>query len=420
MAPVNPHRLRIALFIESPPSSAGGFQQSVSTIHALASGKSPNHDLVVFTPFEETRAWLKSLGIDAVRYRCSGFRLIDRWSATVVGGALLRRLRRLGLPRVGRHLDAILDDHRIDLAFFNECGNGALRIGDHPLIVTVWDLDQRDYPEFPESYADRVFQRSDNWFRATLPRALAVVVNSPSIGERVASVYGVDRHRIVELPFLPSLAVREHAAGRGTATAAAVRDRYNLPDRYIFYPAHFTYHKNHLYLLQALVALERKHKTALHAVFCGGGYPHDQPRVERQATALGLRERVHFLGVVPDADIPPLYQGALALAIPSYFGPTNLPPLEAVVLGCPVICSDLPGCREQMRDAALYCNLDDPSDLADKLFALQQDTALRERLASAGSRRAKEIAEISYSERLAPLLDRFAYVSQRWKWCNEG
>jgi glycosyltransferase involved in cell wall biosynthesis len=39
--------------------------------------------------------------------------------------------------------------------------------------------------------------------------------------------------------------------------------------------------------------------------------------------------------------------------MPSYFGSTNLPPLEAVSLGCPVIYSDLPEFREQMGDAAI-------------------------------------------------------------------
>ena len=100
--------------------------------------------------------------------------------------------------------------------------------------------------------------------------------------------------------------------------------------------------------------------------------------------ALGLTERVHFLELVPDEDIPALYEGALALVMPAYNGPTNLPPLEAVTLGCPVICSDLPGCREQMGDAALYCNLTDVSSLADQLAALIQDSELLDHLRKAG------------------------------------
>ena len=409
-------RLRIAIFLESMPETGGGFQQALSTIEALTSGQPTPHEFVVFTPYEQSRRWLSAHDITAVRFRHRPFNLIDRWSATVLGNAVLRRLRRLGFRRLGRHLDALLDDHGIDLALINELGDVAWCIGDHPFIVTVWDLDHRDHPDFPEAYADRLFERRERVLRVTLTRALAVIANSPSLARRIASLYQVDRRRIVELPFLPSLAVRRHAAGQGSMTVESARRKYRLPDRYVFYPAYFSFRKNHLYLLEGLLELERRHGLIVEAVFCGGGDPGDQERVERQVQALGLTARTRFLGLVPDEDIPPLYEGAIALVMPTYGGPTNLPPLEAVTLGCPVIYSDLPGCREQMGDAALYCDLFDPSSLADHLATLIRDPALRDRLRSAGDRLAAQIAEIGYAERLARLFDDYAYLRRRWAW----
>ena len=408
--------MRIAVFIESAPNLGGPFRQSLSAIECLTRKGAIRHDIVVFTPYEETRQRLLEHGIDAIRYKRGGYRLTDRWSATVGGGAILRRLRRLGLRRLGRHLDALLDEHGIDLVLLNEDGEAALRIGDHPYIITLWDVDHRDHPEFPEWYADRRFERQERSLAITLTRALAVIANSPSGARRIASLYHVDPHRIIELPFLPSLAVRRHAAGHGSATAEGVRRKYTLPPRYVFYPAFFAFHKNHLYVLEGLIELERRHGIVLHAVFCGGGDPEDQPNVERQVRALGLTMRVHFLGEVPDEDVPALYEGAMALVMPTYFGPTNLPPLEAVTLGCPVIYSDLPGCREQMGDAALYCNLAEVSSLADHLAALIENAALRERLREAGRRLAAEIAKIDYGERLARVLDEYAYVRRCWAW----
>ena len=128
---------------------------------------------------------------------------------------------------------------------------------------------------------------------------------------------------------------------------------------------------------------------------------------------------MHFLGLVPDEDIPALYEAALALVMPAYSGPTNLPPLEAVTLGCPVIYSDLPEFREQMGDAALYCDLADVSSLADHLSALVQDTALRDRLRAAGRKFATEIARIDYGEMLKPVFDDFAYRRRRWAWPDQ-
>jgi glycosyltransferase involved in cell wall biosynthesis len=408
-------RLRIGLFLERSPDVGGGFQQALSTVVALARPAATEHDIVVFTQYGRTREVLATHGIKAIQFRHSGLRLLDKWSATFLGGAILRRLRRLGFPRLGRHLDALLDDHAIDIAILSECTEIGLRIGDHPFIVTVWDVFHRDWPEFPDVYKDRLFERWERTRRAMVTRAIAVIANSPSGARRLSSLYGVDPHRIVELPLLPSLGVRRHAAGRGRTTTEEVRRKYGLPARYVFYPAHFGALKNHLYLLEGLVALEQRHGIALDAVFCGSDAG-NLVMVQRQARALGLSARVWFLGTVPDEDVPALYEGALALVMPAYSGPTNLPPLEAVTLGCPVVYSDQPEFREQMRDAAVYCDLADVSTLANHLAALICDSRLVGEQRAAGRQLSAEIAAIDYGQRLKPVLDDYAYLRRRWAW----
>jgi glycosyltransferase involved in cell wall biosynthesis len=407
--------MRIALFLEPWPHAAGDFQQSLSMVEALTRPGAMAHDVVVFTPFEQTRQFLLANGIESIRFQRRGFRLLDRWSTTVLGGAILRRMRRFGLRRLGRHLDALLDDYDIDVVLLTELGEAARRIGDHAFIVVVWDVIHRDHPDLREVYTSRNFEREETAYGADMTRALAVIADSPSGARRIANLYHVDPHRIIELPFLPSLAVRRHAAGGGRSTAEGVRRKYNLPARFVFYPAHFSPQKNHLYLLEGLADLERRLGIILHAVFCGADAG-DRVPVGRQVQALGLAARVHFLGAVPDDDIPALYEAALALVMPAYSGPTNLPPLEAVMLGCPVIYADLPEFREQMGDAALYCDLTDVSSLADHLTALIQDRALRDRLQAAGRRLATEIAKIDYAEMLKPVLNDFAYLRRRWAW----
>lgn len=408
--------MRIAIFVESLPDTGGGFQQGLTTADALLRRPTDGHEFVVLTPHRETQARLAAHGIASTLYAHRAVRLVDTSSATTAGNAILRRLRKLGLRRLGRHLDAFLDDHRIDLALFNECGGAVLRIGDHPFMVTVWDLDHRDHPEFPEAYRDRVFERRERTLGMTLTRAMAVISNSAWGSRRIASLYGVDPHRIVELPFLPSIAVRRHAAGEGKITSEEVRRKYELTHPFVFYPVYYLPQKNHLYLLEGLVELEKRHGIALDAVFCGKGDEWHKRTVERQIEALGLKGRVRSLGWVPDEDIPALYQSAVALAMPTYCGPTNLPPLEAVMLGCPVVYSDLAGCREQMGDAALYCDLDDVSVLADHLAALMTDRELRDRLVRAGHALGANISRVDYLDLLAPTLERYEYIRRRWVW----
>jgi glycosyltransferase involved in cell wall biosynthesis len=409
--------MRIALFLECPHNGTGEFQQALSTVEGLTRPGAMVHDVVVFTPFEQTRQLVSQHGFETVRFKQWGLGFLDRLSTTVLGGAILRRMRRFGLRRLGRHLDALLDDYGAELVVLtDQSGDAACRIGDHAFITTVWDTAHRDHPDFPEVYTNRTFEHRERIFGTTLVRALAVIVDSPSLARRLASLYQVDPNRIIELPFLPSLAVRRHAAGSGRATADGVRRKYGLPARFVFYPAYPAVDKNHLYLLTGLVDLERRHGIILHAVFCGGGEPVKWAMVKRQTQALGLTARAHFLGTVPDDDVPALYEAAFVLVMPTDAGPTNLPPLEAIALDCPVIYSDIPEFREQMGDAALYCDLADASSLADHLAALVQDTALRDHLRAAGCRLAAEIAKIDYSEMLKPVIDDFAYLRRRWAW----
>src|SRR4029078_10301868 len=98
---------------------------------------------------------------------------------------------------------------------------------------------------------------------------------------------------------------------------------------------------------------------------------------------------VAFLGFVPLEDLVALYRGAFALAYVTFFGPENLPPLEAFALGCPVIASDVSGAREQLGDAALFVDPRNPAEIAGAIKQLRDDDTLRASLIDKGRARAE-------------------------------
>jgi glycosyltransferase involved in cell wall biosynthesis len=151
-----------------------------------------------------------------------------------------------------------------------------------------------------------------------------------------------------------------------------VTDAYGLVAPYVFYPAQFWAHKNHRYIVAALNEMRKRYGWCPQAVFCGGDRGTLQATLE-YAQTLGVRDKIIYCGFVPSADIPYLYTGALALVMPTYFGPTNIPPVEAASLGVPVCYSDLPSFREQMADRASYVDLTRPGSLADTLETLRRE-----------------------------------------------
>jgi glycosyltransferase involved in cell wall biosynthesis len=277
-----------------------------------------------------------------------------------------------------------------------------VRLCDTTFSVTVWDACHRDHPEFPEVRAGREFERREALYARALPRAVAVIVDSGRLGARVGQLYGVDPERIVVLPYKPSPILREAAASGN----AAANPQWGFAEPYVLYPAQFWAHKNHVYILESLATLKREHGLVVHAVFCGGDRGNGRA-VEARARRLGVQDQMHLLGFVSPGELVHLYRNALALLMPTYFGPTNIPPLEAFGLGCPVVVSDIASFRESYGDGALYCDLGDPRSLAAHVRALHESADLRQRLAARGASVLAAIGETDYRAKLAGPLRTF-------------
>ena len=129
---------------------------------------------------------------------------------------------------------------------------------------------------------------------------------------------------------------------------------------YFFYPASFWSHKNHRLLIYAFHNLI-KEGFDFNIVF-SGGFNRDYNQLKGLVNNLGLEKRVIFTGYVNDSEIVALYIGSYALIMPTFFGPTNIPPIEAIYCDTPILISGIYGMKEQLEDAALYF---DPNSIID-------------------------------------------------------
>jgi glycosyltransferase involved in cell wall biosynthesis len=99
---------------------------------------------------------------------------------------------------------------------------------------------------------------------------------------------------------------------------------------------------------------------------------------------------VAFTGRVSDAELRALYAGAAAFVFPSRYEGFGLPPLEAMALGAPVVCTSSASLPEVVGDAALLFPAGDVAALVCALARVLDDPALRERLSRAGYERAAQ------------------------------
>jgi glycosyltransferase involved in cell wall biosynthesis len=121
---------------------------------------------------------------------------------------------------------------------------------------------------------------------------------------------------------------------------------------------------------------------------------------------LDLTNDMHFLGYVPDADMPELYRRARALVMPTFYGPTNIPPLEAFVAGCPVAISGIYGMPDQVGDAALLFDPKSVEEIAECIRSLWLDDELCAELVERGKKRAEAWGQKQYNERLRDIISR--------------
>ena len=123
------------------------------------------------------------------------------------------------------------------------------------------------------------------------------------------------------------------------------------------------------------------------------------------------------MGFIPDEQMPAFYKNSLALVMPSYFGPTNMPPLEAFAMETPVVVSNLPGIGDQVGNAALLVSPDNSESLCDAISRLVNEPQLRNILIEKGRSR---LSEFSDNDRLTTLREIFnAYDRKRLTWSVE-
>ncbi|HLG91738.1 MAG TPA: glycosyltransferase family 1 protein, partial [Acidimicrobiales bacterium] len=119
-------------------------------------------------------------------------------------------------------------------------------------------------------------------------------------------------------------------------------------------------------------------------------------------------DRVVRLGYLGQAERAGLLRGAAVFAYPSVYEGFGLPPLEAMAVGVPVVCTRAGALPEVVGQAALLVEPGDPEALAGAIACLLDDQAARARLIEAGRRRAAEFSWGSCAAGLEALYRRAA------------
>jgi glycosyltransferase involved in cell wall biosynthesis len=141
------------------------------------------------------------------------------------------------------------------------------------------------------------------------------------------------------------------------------------------------------FLLEAAAQLKPRFPD-LKVVLAGDGF--ERPDLARLAADLGIGPDVHFLGWVPNADLPPYYRAAAVSVIPSLEEGFGIPAAEAMGCEVAVVASDAGGLPEVVEHGVtgLVVARGDAGALAQAIGSLLADPDRRRAMGQAGRERA--------------------------------
>jgi glycosyltransferase involved in cell wall biosynthesis len=301
-------------------------------------------------------------------------------ASTPISFEMLRWARRLRVDIAHLHFPYPLGD----LAYLALPARPPLLITYHSDIVRQQMLLRAYRPllEWSLQRATRIIATSPNY-----------VVSSPWLRRHAAKCavvpLGIDIDRFAPTDHRPPafslLGSRFSVLGSGASTP-------HLP--LLLFVGRLRYYKGLHVLLEAMPIIPAR-------LLIGGSGP-EQTRLAALAVALGVADRVHFLGDIRDEDLPMLYQAADVFVLPAHLRAEalGLSQIEALASGVPCVSTELgtgTSFANLHGETGLVVPPADPAALAQAINALLADPGLRRRMGQAGRRR---VAELFSRERM--------------------
>ena len=253
--------------------------------------------------------------------------------------------------------------------------------------------------------------------RQSIRQATINVTPTAAFGDRIRSTMGNDLANLETLRF-------------GFDSQGFAKNQKPLPDwlaaklnldkncRRILYVSHYNYFRNFETLIRAFPAiksrlLQQTGETA-QLVFTTniqhganyGGY--DATSAAKLIDRLDIRQDIAMLGAVEYENLHQLYKLCDVFVCPSYSESFGHPLVEAMASGVPVVSANLPVHREVCGEAAIYFDVFDERDLAERCIEVLADQNLSNQLRVRGLERSREFSWSEHVRQLTALINRVA------------
>lgn len=219
-------------------------------------------------------------------------------------------------------------------------------------------------------------------------RAQAVITVSQASRQELIKILRLSPEKV---HVIHSAASQDFQPLRDQEQRNRLQQKYHLPPKFVLYVGAIEPRKNLLRLIAAFGRTQADHPDC-HLVLVGPDGWMMNGALAKETIAANLSGKVHYLGFVPQADLPGIYSLATLFAFPSLHEGFGLPLLEAMACGTPVLTSNCSAMPEVSGAAAHLVDPNSVESMADGLNGLLNSAAQREWYIEQGFARARQFS----------------------------
>jgi len=267
-----------------------------------------------------------------------------------------------------------------------------------PMILTVHDA---SYFRMKELYPSLRYTLLRTLIKKSLRAARAIVTISNFSKEEIIQLTGITEEKVKVIHCgVDNFSISDES----TSSNHPVTDEFSIDQNwkpYILFLGNIEPRKNLSTFIKAFSILQHRCDSRYKLIIAG--MPHEGyiGYLVELVSQLKLNNKVIFTGYVPELKRQLIISGASLFVYPSLYEGFGFPPFEAFSLGVPVVVAQAGAMPEVLGDAAIFFHPLDYDDLADKMFELLTNQALRSDLVIKGY---SQISKFSWLEAAKKLI----------------
>lgn len=250
----------------------------------------------------------------------------------------------------------------------------------HPSIVTIHDLTLSFYPgkKMTSPFHRIAYKKT---IHSAVKNAQKTIAVSRNTKKDIEDILKTDPKKILVIYEAVHEAFRPI---EDDTYKMKLKEKFNIETPFILYTGVWRTHKNLPNLIRAFAILKKEYGYPGKLVITGKHDPVYAQDIFQMPETVALDDQIIFTGMVDELELIALYNAAQVYAFPSLYEGFGLPPLEAMQCGTPVAASNRSCIPEVCGDNALFFDPKDPRDIADKIYTITSENAVRERLINNG------------------------------------